>query len=139
MPANKGKKGWCAPGSEKGWFRKGDEPWNKHSVGSETIDSYGYIKVKVSEPDVWEYKHKMVWEKHHGKVPSGHVITFLDGNKTNCELVNLCLISDAENAVLNFTRLRCASSELMETSIAIAKLKLKVAAITREERKNEQD
>jgi lactam utilization protein B len=80
----------------------------------------------------------MVWEKHHGKVPTGHVITFLDGNKTNFELSNLCLISDAENAVLNFTRLRCASSELMETGIAIAKLKLKIGAITRE-KKNEQN
>ena len=99
------------------------------------MTTMGYIKVKVAEPDVWEFKHRMVWEKHHGKVPPGHAITFLDGNKTNCELENLCLISTAENAVLNFTRLRCASTELMETSIALAKLKLKVAAITREERK----
>lgn len=134
VPANKGKKGWYAPGSEKAWFRKGHEPWNKHPVGSEIIDTYGYIKVKIAEPDVWEYKHKMVWKKHHGTIPPGHVITFLDGNKTNFELSNLCLISTAENAVLNFTRLRCASSELMETSVAIAKLKLKVAAITREKK-----
>ena len=131
-PHNKGKKGWYAPGSEKGRFRKGNEPHNKASVGTEAMTTIGYIKVKVAEPNVWEFKHKMVWEKHHGKVPPGHVITFLDGNKTNCELENLCLISTAENAVLNFARLRCASSELMETGVAIAKLKLKVAAITRE-------
>lgn len=138
IPPNKGKKGWHAPGSEKGWFKKGSVPWNKLSVGSEIIDTDGYFRVKVAEPNVWEFKHRMVWEKHHGKVPPGHVITFLDGNKTNCELANLCLISTAENAVLNFTRLRCASSDLMETSLAIAKLKIKIAAITREE-KNEQD
>ena len=132
VPPNKGKKGWHAPGCEKGWFRQGNEPWNKCPVGSEVTDSSGYLRVKVAEPNVWEFKHKMLWEKHHGKVPPGHVITFLDGNKTNFELSNLCLISTAENAVLNFTRLRCASTELMETGIAIAKLKLKVAAITRE-------
>ena len=135
VPPNKGKKGWHAPGCEKGWFRKGNEPWNKCPVGSEFTDSYGYLRVKVAEPDVWEFKHKMVWEKHHGKVPPGHVITFLDGNKTNFELSNLCLISRAENAMLNSTLLRCASTELMETSIALAKLKLKVAAITREKKK----
>lgn len=134
VPPNKGKKGWHAPGSEKGWFRKGNEPWNKLPVGSEIMDSNGYIKIKVAEPNVWEFKHKMVWEKHNGKVPPGHVITFLDGNKMNFEPANLSLISTAENAVLNFTRLRCASSELMETGIAIAKLKLKVAAITREKK-----
>lgn len=135
IPPNKGKKGWHAPGSEKGWFKKGSVPWNKLSVGSEIIDTDGYLRVKVAEPNVWKFKHRMVWEKHHGKVPPGHVITFLDGNKTNCELANLCLISTAENAVLNFTRLRCASSDLMETSLAIAKLKIKIAAITREEKK----
>lgn len=140
VPANKGRKGWYAPGSEKAWFRKGNEPHNKASVGTETMTTMGYIKVKVAEPDVWEFKHRMVWEKNHGKVPPGHAITFLDGNKTNCELANLRLISTAENAVLNLTRLRCADMDLMETSLAIAKLKLKIGAITREKKKkNEQD
>ena len=131
VPANKGKKGWYAPGSEKAWFRKGNVPHNKASVGTEAMTTMGYIKVKVAEPDVWEFKHKMVWEKHHGKVPPGHVITFLDGNRMNFEPANLCLISTAENAVLNFTELRSASTELMETGLAIAKLKIKIAAITR--------
>lgn len=138
ISANKGKKGWHAPGSEKGWFRKGNEPWNKLPVGSEVTDTTGYLRIKVAEPNVWEFKHKMVWEKHHGKVPPGHVLTFLDGNKMNCEIGNLRLISTAENVGLNLLRLRCESAELMETSLAIVKLKLKVSAITRE-KKNVKD
>ncbi|HBR31935.1 MAG TPA: HNH endonuclease, partial [Clostridiales bacterium] len=35
IPANKGKKGFHVPGSEKGWFKEGHMPINHKPVGSE--------------------------------------------------------------------------------------------------------
>lgn len=62
IPPNLGKKGYCSPGSEKGWFKKGHVSKNRKEVGSERIDTDGYVMVKVAEPNTWKNKHKIVWE-----------------------------------------------------------------------------
>lgn len=134
VPANKGKKGWCAPGSEKGWFRKGREPHNRASVGTEVLATMGYIKVKVAEPDVWKFKHIMEWEKHNGRVPDGCVITFKDGDHRNCSIENLMCISFRENSQLNGRKLRTVSPELTEAGLALVRLENRVKELM-EERK----
>ena len=123
IPANKGKKGYHSPGCEKGWFKKGHSPVNHKPVGSERIDNKdGYTLVKTAEPNVWRLKHKLVWEAAHGKVPSGCVITFLDGNKKNFSLNNLALISKAENVMMDRFNLRSRNPEFTRTGILIAKI-----------------
>ena len=77
VPENKGKKGYCAKGCEKTWFRKGNIPTNHRSVGSERINVYGYVEVKVEEPGKWELKHRVLWENNFGKIKKGKVIIFL--------------------------------------------------------------
>ena len=52
VPANKGKKGWCASGSEKGWFKKGHRPLNSVPVGTEVMSALGYLKIKIGEPNI---------------------------------------------------------------------------------------
>lgn len=122
---NKGKKGICAPGCEVGWFKKGSTPVNHKPVGSERIDvKQGYILIKTAEPNVYWPKHVVVWEEAHGKVPKGHVITFLDGDKQNVAIENLKLISLAENLELNRSKLRFADPELTQTGILITKVKI---------------
>jgi hypothetical protein len=43
----------------------------------------------------------VIWEREHGAVPPGYKIAFRDGNKLNCELSNLELITAAEMARRN--------------------------------------
>ena len=124
VPANKGKKGHHAPGSEKGWFQKGHIPVNHRQVGSERVDTDGYVWIKVKEPNVWYPKHKVIWEAENGNVPDGYVITFLDGNKENIQLDNLALITMAESLELTRSRLRYDNGELTKTGILITKVKI---------------
>lgn len=121
-PVNKGQKG-CAPGCEKGWFKKGELPSCHRPVGSERVDVYGYTIVKVAEPNVWKFKHKLIWEQHRGEIPEKHVVTFLDGDKSHLEIENLALLSMAESLELTRSGLRSENAEFTKTGILITKVK----------------
>lgn len=122
-PYNKGKKGVCADGCEKTWFKKGHVPVNYRPVGSERINVDGYIEVKVSDPNKWKLKHRVVWESVNGKIPKGHIIIFRDNDKTNTDINNLLLIKRGTHAILNHTGLCEYSGEFKETAVYIAELK----------------
>lgn len=126
---NKGKKGLYFPGSEKGWFKKGNRPSCWQPVNTEVVDSQGYHKIKVAEPNKWRFKHIMEWEKHNGKVPENCNIIFKDNNKDNCNVSNLLCITKAEHAIMNHQNLRSESPEITETGLALAKLKHKVSEL----------
>ena len=121
-PPNKGRKGYCSPGSEKGWFKKGHIPMNHKPVGTEVIQGFGYTWVKVAEPNIWVQKHRIVWEEENGRVPEGYVLTFLDGNKRNITLENLALITQAESLELTRANLRSENAKFTETGILIVKV-----------------
>lgn len=135
VSANKGRKGYCPPGSEKGWFQKGHVPHNHLKLGTEIIDINGYHKIKIGEPNVWKFKHIIIWEEHNGKAPEGYNIIFADGNKDNCDISNLMCITRAENAIMNNQGLRSESVELTKTGLAIAKLKHRISEVQKENRK----
>lgn len=124
IPYNKGKK--MSPDvyakAEPTMFKKGRVSHNIRPVGSERVTVDGYIEVKVANPNKWELKHKLVWEKANGKVPEKHAIIFLDGNSQNVELSNLKLVSRKELLIMNRQKLFGATSELTEAGINIAKL-----------------
>jgi len=127
IPPNKGRKGYHTPGSEKGWFKKGHTPWNHANIGDEAWTTDGYLKVKIAEPNIWVYKHILIWEKYMGKVPAGYMVTFKDQNHANCVLENLTLITKSENAIMNCQGLRNEDPQLTETGILLARLKSKVS------------
>jgi len=99
-------KGTCAPGSEKGWFKKGGLPIGTLYDGAirmrlEKTGHCGtkrlmkFIRIKKSK---WIYLKNYVWEKHHGKVPKGMLVAFKNPkNSMNCSLRNLCLITKEES------------------------------------------
>lgn len=97
-PPNKGKKmspelyAKCAPTM----FKKGRPALNQRPFGSERVNVDGYIEMKIQDPNKWALKHRFVWEHFHGPIPEGHNIQFKDGNKENCSLDNLYLISRAD-------------------------------------------
>ncbi len=121
------QKGYHAPGSEKGWFKKGETSWNHAEIGDEAWTTDGYLKVKIAEPNKWKQKHILVWEKHNGPIPEGFMVTFKDQDHANCSIENLALISKSENAIMNCQGLRSEDPKLTETGILLARLKHKVS------------
>lgn len=130
---NKGKKGQCAPGSEKGWFKKGRMPHNHRGAGHERIDNKdGYVVMIVDEKNPWTgaatrpvHKHRYLWEKQNGPIPDGHVLKYLDGDKTNTDPSNWELIPQGMLPRLS-GRWRLgydqAEPEVRPTIMAVAKL-----------------
>lgn len=99
IPWNKNKTGYMSANVTS--FKKGQTPKNHRPVGSERVTRDGYVEVKIKEPRTWRLKHIVVWEAENGKLPSGHVIRLLDGDKTNCNIGNLLCISRGANATSN--------------------------------------
>ena len=94
-PINKGKK-WDEYMSAEGQkncrrtcFGKGHVPANKKPIGYERRTVDGYWEVKVAEPNVFKAKHRILWEQHHGPIPRGTNIVFIDGNPENITIGNL--------------------------------------------------
>ena len=126
VPHNKGQKGVIYPGSEKGWFKKGNKPHNTEKVGDEVVIKDGYIKVKIAEPNVWMLKHRLVWETHNGPIPKDMCIRFLDGNKQNCDINNLELITRAEHLQLTRSGHYTNNPEITKTGIVLAKVDIAI-------------
>lgn len=104
-PHNKGKRideFMSAEGIERSSvtrFKKGHLPHNTKPIGYERVDPKdGYIFIKVSMSGKMVAKHRYIWEQAHGKIPDGYLVSFRDGNRHNCDLSNLYLLSREENA-----------------------------------------
>ena len=124
---NKGKKGVCAPGCEKSWFRKGNIPHTHMEVGTERVTEDGYIEVKIADPNIWKQKHRIVWEEHHGEIPENHVIRFRDGDKSNCDIDNLRLIHRKVSLVINRNGLYGCTGEQQDLAVKFAETKIAIA------------
>lgn len=131
-PANKGKK--MSPEQYEKcratMFQKGNVPPNHMKVGEYTHTTDGYLVRKVQEHGTqwerFEFVHRAVWEKHNGPVPAGKLVSFLDGNKDNCDIENLVLVDLSENLELNRSSLRFSNAELTRAGITVAKMKIAV-------------
>lgn len=112
-------------GPNKTSFKKGNKPHNWKPVGTEIISTDGYRKVKVAEPNVWEFIHVKAWEESNGKIPEGMVIVFKDGNELNCSIDNLEIITRAEHLQLNKHNYKQCPEEIKPTVLGLAKLEVK--------------
>lgn len=132
-PVNKGKKMPFHPNSAATRFKKGQRPINKQDVGYEAIDSGGYVKICVAEPNPWTgapthmaFKHKWLWEQINGPVPEGHALKCLDGNKQNTDPSNWQAIPRGVLSRLNGRSRRKyddAPAEIKPTLLATAQVK----------------
>ena len=86
--------------SENGWAK------TKLPIGTEKIFN-NRIYIKISEVkgkskshkayhENWQMKSYYIWEKENGKIPKGYCLCYKDGNKLNCELENLYLLTPRE-------------------------------------------
>lgn len=127
VPANKGKKmppevyAKAAPTM----FRKGHVPANRMELGEYTHTTDGYLIRKVrdygTQRERFEFVHRRVWEDHYGPIPDGKMVSFLDGDKDNCDIGNLVLIDNAENLELARSGLRFENAEFTRAGVAVAK------------------
>jgi hypothetical protein len=108
-PWNKGRRfpGWAPGRMRETQFKKGERPWTWKPVGTVSADTEGFLRIKVREPrdnepsgsgnkDSWPLLHHHVWAQKNGPVPPGYKIAFMDGNRGNCALENLELMTNAE-------------------------------------------
>jgi len=107
-------------------FKKGHVSDNKRPVGSERVTVDGYIEVKTANPKTWRLKHNVIWEEKNGKIPPKHCIIFLDGDKQNLNIENLCCISRAVHKILNKNKLRSTFPEITASNIANTQLKIAI-------------
>jgi len=120
-------------------FKKGSVPANRKPLGSERIcKKDGFILIKVAETNPYtgfstRYKHKHVhvWEQENGPAPDGKVVSFIDGDKTNCDISNLELISRAELLYINRNKASDLPPQLKPTLRAVAKVAVKMHELTR--------
>ena len=103
-------------------FKPGNRPHNAVNVGDRTLTEDGYWKVKVAEPNEWEFEHRRIWRQNFGEIPEGMLVSFKDGDKNNLDPDNLMLITLSENALLNGNNLRFDRQEATEAGLQVARL-----------------
>lgn len=105
VPPNKGKKQTefmsqeAIERTKATRFKKGNIPPNHKPIGHERVTVDGYVEVKVRDGKKqknFELKHRLIWEEHNGPIPEGYNIQFKDGNRQNCKIENLYMISRAD-------------------------------------------
>ena len=105
----------------------GRHPHRHHAqVGSEQVKKNGYTFIKTAEPETWRLKHMVLWEAVNGLVPPGHMLIFMDRDKSNITLENLMLVTAGENAVMNRYGLRSDNPEYITASVTIANIRMKI-------------
>lgn len=128
VPHNKGKKYPNMP-PNSGQFKKGNKPISWVPVGTMTYTKDGYPKIKVAEPNVWEYLHRQEWEKYHGPIPEGYFVVFLDGDKTNWHIDNLGLLNKKEIVRMNQNHYFSEDTELTKVGIGVVKVRNKIQEV----------
>lgn len=132
VPANKGTHPPTRGRMAETQFKKGGRPHNWRPVGSVFVRADGYAWRKIAEPNVTREEHKCVWEEHNGPIPKGMNIIFLDGNRQNCSIENLALVSKRENVAMNAKKLRSGDPDATRAGITTAKLAIAIADIRKE-------
>lgn len=131
---NKGRKGYCAPGSERGWFKAGHCPSNHKPVGTIIERTDGRTKkterkrkwIKVAEPNKWVLLSRYVYEEAYGPVPKGKKVLHLNGDSLDCKLENLVLVSSRELMQINKDGLVSNDIEIGKAAVNVAKLEISV-------------
>ena len=129
VPFNKGRKGVTQGGVET-QFKKGNRPHNYLPVGTERVNTDGYVDIKIADPNKWRGKHLLIWEQHNGPVPNGRAVIFGDGNRRNFDINNLILVSRNQLARLNQQDLIQDDADLTRTALNIIDLQQKIREVS---------
>lgn len=89
-----------------------------HAGQNYTLRTDGYFR--STKGSSRELLHHVVWRDHHGPVPAGHQVTFLDGNTRNVAIENLACLPASEVGRMHstgenqFTRYHAIADPLFE-------------------------
>jgi len=123
--------------SRKTCFQKGSIPHNAMPIGYESIDCYGYAKIKVPEYRKLQYKHRYIYEQAYGKITGNDKIIFLDGDKTNITLENLAKVTSGELLIINNHKLIYSNPELSKCGVNIAKIQSEIGKRRKHEKQTD--
>ncbi|MGH8385514.1 MAG: HNH endonuclease signature motif containing protein [Pseudomonas sp.] len=123
---NKGKPFAAGGRSAETQFTSGRLPHNHVPIGTEVMASDGYMKIKVAEPNKWEWTHRRNWEAAHGAIPKGMVLVFKTADHSNCCVDNLELITRRE--LMSRNTIQRFPPELKQTIRLLGKLKRTIEA-----------
>lgn len=110
-----------------GRFEKGNLPENTVEVGSIAIDTDGYHRTKIANPNTWKLTHRLIYEKHNGPIPKDHAVIFGDGDQSNLDIDNLILVTRYQLLTLNKNNLIQNDADLTRTAVIIADLHHKMS------------
>ena len=113
---------WRMNSGLTGHYKKGQKSWNTRPDGYESVDTDGFVHIKTPGARKMTYKHRWVWEQAHGPIPAGHVLVFLDGDRTNCSLDNLTVLPRGIHARMCQRHLYSDDPEKTKSGILVAKL-----------------
>jgi len=121
---NKGLKG--VNGYSATRFENGHMPHTYLPVGTERWTKERHIEVKIADPNVWKRLAVINWEEEYGEFPEGYLVYHKDGNKENCDVSNLVLMTRAENVLFNkFFKDAYGHPELFEFALLTIRVWLK--------------
>jgi len=123
---NKGKPFAAGGRSAETQFASGRQPHNHVPLGTEVMATDGYLKIKVAEPNAWEWTHRRNWVAIHGPIPMGLLLVFKDGDHNNCNVENLELITRGE--LMRRNTIHRYPEELKTTIRQLGKLKRAIEA-----------
>ena len=104
-PFNKGRERrfWASDEAQqcmaKGQFKPGEKRTTSPTyrpIGHEKVYADGYVWIITEHGR--KQKHRWLWEQANGPIPPDHCVKFKDGNRMNCSLDNLYLVSRADHA-----------------------------------------
>jgi hypothetical protein len=142
VPHSKGVKrpGWSTGRMRETQFKKGERSGfaekNWKPIGTVVADLEGFLRVKIAErvngepkgwdKRIWPLLSHLTWEEHHGPIPAGHKVVFKNGDRANCAIENLELLTHAEVMMRN--TIHNLPAELKETIMLLGRVKRKVRA-----------
>lgn len=137
VPHNKGKPmpfspqgaAACARTQFKKGGRTGRAAQLYKPIGTERLTHDGYVERKIHDGEPkntrWQLLHLIQWEERNGRLPDGHALKCLDGNRANTDPSNWEAIPRALLPRMNGRHGRnyeTAPDKLKPTILAIAKL-----------------
>lgn len=113
---------------QKTQFKKGNSHNNNKDIGEISIRGkktpYKHIKV---DDNKWMLYQRYLWEKEHGPIPEGKIVSFIDGDPMNCKIDNLELIDRHTSIIRN--SIHDYPDEIVDTIVLRGKLKKRIKEI----------
>ena len=120
---NKGVTGYMSSNATS--FKSGNIPHNTKPIGTERIcakDGFIYIKTESG----FVLKHRWLWIQLGFEIPKGMVLCFKDGDKLNCKIDNLILMTRSELLRYNQSFRKLATKESNESCLILGKIRDKL-------------